>query len=362
VRVLGKRIIVVGAGIVGGSIAWHLAKAGADVTVVDAGVLGGVATPNSWAWINASWGNPEPYFRLRERSMMEWRRIDREVPGLEVDWCGGLLWDLPPDKLEAYATEHSRWGYGIRRVNRAEALAIEPNLKQPPDFALHVAEEGKVEPATAALAFLSGAEGLGARVLHDTPVKWLEEKNGRVVGVIINDGVLHADDVVIAAGAGAGALLDGIGIPVDLTAPPGLLVHSKPHGEVLRGLVMAPELHVRQTSEGRLVAGSDFSGSVDLDHIEKSAADLYTKVQDMVAGTEDLGMAFYTLGFRPTPADGFPVIGRPKNTQGLYLAMMHSGVTLAPAVGLFTAHELLDGRRDQLLAPYHPDRLVKNVN
>src|SRR5215207_7835446 len=183
----GKRVIVVGAGIIGASIAWHLAKAGAEVTVVEASEPGGIATRNSWAWINASWGNPESYFRLRTRSMAEWRRIDREVPGLDVSWCGGLLWDLPPDQLEAYTVEHIAWGYGIRRVDRAGALRIEPNIKRPPDFALHVAEEGKVEPLAAAMAFLAGAEALGATVLRGSPVKWLEEKNGRITGVCIND-------------------------------------------------------------------------------------------------------------------------------------------------------------------------------
>ncbi|HLA01763.1 MAG TPA: FAD-binding oxidoreductase, partial [Aestuariivirga sp.] len=113
---MAKRIIVVGAGIIGASIAWHLAKAGAEVTVIEAGEAGGVATRNSWAWINASWGNPEVYFRLRARSMLEWQRIDRDVPGLDVSWCGGLIWDLPPDQLEAFAVEHISWGYGIRRV------------------------------------------------------------------------------------------------------------------------------------------------------------------------------------------------------------------------------------------------------
>jgi glycine/D-amino acid oxidase-like deaminating enzyme len=354
-----KRVIVVGAGIIGASIAWHLAKAGVDVTVLDAGEGGGVATRNSWAWINASWGNPEVYFRLRERSMLEWRRINREVPGLRVDWCGGLLWDLPPNKLEEYAVEHSAWGYGIRRVNRTEVLRIEPNIKQPPDFALHVAEEGKVEPLATTLAFLARAEALGVTILRNSPVKWLEEKNGRVTGVATSDGVLHADEVVIAAGAGANALLERAGISIDLTAPPGLLVHSKPTSEILRGLVMTPELHVRQTSEGRLVAGSDFSGSVTLDNAEAAAGDLYRKVQDMVAGSEQVELDFHTLGYRPTPSDGFPVIGRPKNMAGLYVTVMHSGITSAPAVGLFTTHELLDGRRDDLIAPYHPDRLLK---
>ena len=353
-----KRIIVVGAGIIGASIAWHLAKAGAEVTVLEAGDPGGLATRNSWAWINASWGNPETYFRLRERSMREWQRLDREVPGLEVNWCGGLIWDLPPEQLEAYAVEHISWGYGIRRVNRKEALRIEPNIKKPPDFALHVAKEGKVEPLAAALAFLADAEAMGAKILRGAHVKWLEEKNGRVVGVCTNEGVLHADEVVIAAGVGAEALLESIDIALDFIVPSGLLVHSRPMGEILHGLVMSPELHVRQTSEGRLVAGIDFSGSFELDDLENSASTLYKKMQDMVAGAENLEMDFHTLGFKPTPADGFPVIGRPQNREGLYLTVMHSGITLAPAVGLFTTAELLEGRRDPLIVPYHPDRFA----
>jgi glycine/D-amino acid oxidase-like deaminating enzyme len=49
-----KHVIVAGAGIIGASIAWHLVQASARVTIVDAGEGGGVATKNSFAWINAS--------------------------------------------------------------------------------------------------------------------------------------------------------------------------------------------------------------------------------------------------------------------------------------------------------------------
>jgi glycine/D-amino acid oxidase-like deaminating enzyme len=355
-----KRIIIVGAGIIGASIAWHLAKAGAEVTVIEADKPGGIATRNSWAWINASWGNPESYFRLRERSMLEeWRRIDRDVPGMEVDWCGGLLWDLPPDQLKAFAAEHSSWGYAIRGVGQEEALRIEPNIKKPPDYALYAINEGKVEPLAAALALLADAETMGVKILGNSHAKWLEEKNGRVTGVCINEGVLHADEVVIAAGAGAATLLKSIGLSYDIGAPAGLLVHSKPAGEILHTLLMTPDLHVRQTSEGRLVAGADFSGSDPSDDPLGAATALYQKVQDMVVGAEHVEMDFHTLGFRPTPGDGFPMIGRSQNREGLYITVMHSGITLAPAVGLFATAELLEGKRDPLIAPYHPDRLLK---
>ena len=76
----------------------------------------------------------------------------------------------------------------------------------------------------------------------------------------------------------------------------------------------------------------------------------------MLAGAADLALDFHTVGYRPTPADGFPVIGRPAGTGGLYVSVMHSGVTLAPAVGLFAAAEILSGERSGLLSPYGPDR------
>ncbi|MGQ0485902.1 MAG: NAD(P)/FAD-dependent oxidoreductase [Hyphomicrobiales bacterium] len=353
---MAKRVLIVGSGIIGAAIAWHLAKGGAQVTVLDGSDAGGLATRFSWAWINAGWGNPEPYFRLRERAMLEWRRLDREVPGLTVNWCGGLLWDLPPDELEAYAKQHAAWGYGISRVNGAEILRIEPNLKNPPDFALHVAEEGVTEPLAAARAMLAGAEALGAKVIAHAHVKWLAEDGGRVAGVMTEEGTIHADEIVVAAGAGTVQLLDSIGIKLKLTTPPGLLAHSKPAGEMLRGLVMSPGLHVRQTAEGRLVAGTDFAGADPLDRPADMARGLHAKMQAMITGAEAVEFDFHTLGYRPNPADGFPAIGRPRNRAGLYIAVMHSGMTLAPVAGLFAARELLEETRDPLISLYHPDR------
>jgi len=131
---MAKRVIVIGSGIIGASIAYHLAKAGAEVTVIEAGEPGGVATRASWAWINASWGNPEPYFRLRIRSIEHWHKMQSEIPGLAINWCGGLIWDLPPEQLDAYAAERAQWGQPLRKVSRGEIHAIEPSLTTVPEF------------------------------------------------------------------------------------------------------------------------------------------------------------------------------------------------------------------------------------
>lgn len=354
----GKQAIVIGAGIIGASIAWHLAKGGARVTVISQSGPGGVATPNSFAWINASWGNPEPYFRLRTRSMAEWTRLARDLPGLPLDWCGGLCFDLPADKLEGYAAEHSSWGYGIERVGREQAARIEPNLADPPRSALYVAAEGVAEPVAATRALLTDAERHGARIVGGT-VDSLALSGGRIGGIVVSGEAIAADEVVLAAGVGAPAIAATAGVKLPLDTPPGLIVHSRPYRKLLNGLVLAERLHVRQTAEGRIIAGSDFSGTDPGEDPVAAAQDLLGEMKAMLNGAEGLELDFHTIGYRPTPADGFPILSRPHGLDGLYVAVSHSGITLAPAIGLFAAREILSGERDPLLAPYALDRFAQ---
>jgi glycine/D-amino acid oxidase-like deaminating enzyme len=304
-----KHVIVIGAGIIGASIAWHLAAAGARVTILDAGEAGGVATPNSFAWINASWGNPEPYFRLRIRAMAEWRRLAAELPDIPLAWSGGLLWDLPAAELEGYAREHGAWGYGIRRVDRSEALRVEPGLAEPPDFALHVAEEGAVEPAVAARLLIEDCARHSGRFMPRTIVSALNGSPGRISSVITSSGRLDADDIVVAAGADTPRLAASVGVSVPLTAPPGLIVHSHPHPRLLNGLVMSPRLHMRQTSGWRIIASADFSGGDPGPDPAAAARQLFSETRAMLKDAERLALDFHTIGYRPMPADGFPHTG-----------------------------------------------------
>ncbi|ODT17183.1 MAG: D-amino-acid oxidase [Mesorhizobium sp. SCN 65-12] len=353
---VAKQTIVIGAGIIGASVAWHLAKAGARVTVISGSGAGGVATPNSFAWINASWGNPEVYFRLRTRAMAEWTRLARDLPTIPLSWCGGLCWDLPVAELETYAAEHSAWGYGIDRVGRERAARIEPNLAKLPDFALHVAEEGVAEPVAAARALLADAQRLGA-LAHTGTVDALTLAGERIAGVVVSGEVLNADEVVIAAGVNSPAIAATAGVTLPIDAPPGLIVHSRPHRKLLNGLVLAERLHMRQTAEGRLIAGSDFGGGDPGADPLATAHGLFAAMKAMLRDADGLEFDFHTVGYRPTPADGFPIIGRARD--GLYVTVMHSGITLAPAVGLFASREILEGERDPLLGPYGLSRFTR---
>jgi glycine/D-amino acid oxidase-like deaminating enzyme len=349
------RILVIGAGIVGASIAYHLARRGTSVTVIDRGQPAGEATEKSFAWINATYGNPEPYFRLRFQSMAEYRRLEDELDGaLGVAWQGCLMWDLEDAALEDFATRHAAWGYDVRLVEHAEIAALEPGLIDPPHRAAYAAGDGTIEPALATGALLAAAKSLGAEIRLDTDVAHLATMTGGI-RVHTSAGALEADCCVLAAGVGTTVLCAGLGVKLPMRPTPGLLVHSRPVPPLLRHVVEAPGVHMKQ-ERGRIVAGVDFGGGPAPNDREAEGLRLLGLVRGHLRGADDLAMERVTVGLRPMPEDGMPVVGFAPEAPGLYLATMHSGITLAAAVGRFAAMEILDGARVELLGPYRPER------
>ena len=349
-------VIIVGSGIIGASIAYHLSRAGARVTIIDAQEPGGIATRHSWAWINATWGNPEPYFRLRLRAMSEWRRLEAEVPAIAVAWVGSLFWQVPAEELETFVRQHAAWGYDLRPVSRVEIQRLEPHLATPPELAVHAPMEGVVEPLVTAQALLAAAQQLGSVVMPQNPVRALTRNGDRVTGVEAKLGRLTADEVVVAGGVGTAALLATVGVSLPLVFSPGLLVATQPHPKTLNGLLISPQMELRQMDDGRFLAVGSMDGIDPDGDIGEPATAIVDTIMSMIDSGSSLVPDFHAVASRPMSRDGFPAVGRSDGLSGLYTALTHSGITLAPAIGRFVAEELLTGERNDLLRPYAPDR------
>jgi glycine/D-amino acid oxidase-like deaminating enzyme len=349
-----KNILVVGAGIIGASIALHLLRAGARVTVVDSAEPGGVATRNSWAWLNANCGNPRPYFSLRVRSMQDWRELERTVPGLRVAWIGSLNWEISGARLSGFVTEHASWGYDVRLLECEEILALEPALAEPPVFAAFAPTEGVVEPLQAARAILAEVARLGGTVVAHTPARALAVTGGRTTGISTDAGPIPADETVVAAGVGAAPLLATAGYALPLRHSPSLRAVSRPHAKLINHLLITPAAEIRQAPDGRVIACTGPDQSVGAD----AAAALHAAVERSFRAGDSLAWESDVVAHRPMPQDGFSIVGRIAGMAALYVAVTHSGITLAPAIGRFAAEEILAGHRDPLLAPFGPERFA----
>ena len=138
----------------------------------------------------------------------------------------------------------------------------------------------------------------------------------------------------------------------------GFLAQSVPRPPLLHGIVLAPKVHMRQCADGRILVGWDFGGSEAPVNPHDEAGKLIGVARELLVD-DDLCLEHFTLGVRPIPADGLPIIGPVSDLPGLYLAVMHSGITLAPLVGRLSAEEIVGGHALDVLEPYRLDRFSR---
>lgn len=345
-------VVVVGAGIVGAAVAYESARAGASVTLLDKALPASGATGDSFAWIGGPSGRdvPDASLSVRRRVLAEYRRLEGEVPGVRVRWTGSLVWDgedLPrPDEL----------GPEERVVDAAEVAAMEPHLAVPPVRALLRASDGAIDPVATTDALVRAARDHGAELFVGAAATGIEVERGRAVGVRTSAGVLPCRTVVVAAGADAPLLCAPLGFDLPVVPSPALLVRVAGPPGLVRTLLASPVLEVREAADGVLVvalAHDGESGSADLDRTARTALSRLTAT---FAGEPDLRLVSVRLASRPMPVDGLPIVGPLPGIDGVYVTVMHSGVTLAPAVARLVAAEVVDGVRAAELNGLRPDR------
>ncbi|KAF4438382.1 D-amino acid dehydrogenase small subunit [Fusarium acutatum] len=352
-------VIVVGGGIVGASIAWHLAREKKDVILITE-AIGGVATPKSFCWLNAAGATQKFYYDFRRRSMARWAEIGKELPDLPIRWGGVLACDRTPEERQEFYERQRHWGTNIRRMQQADLAALEPQVDESQfslvKWGLHVPEEGTIEAYAAAAKLLAHAQSLGTQVLETSVTGFLKNDEGRVSGVVTGSGNVHGSHVVLAAGLGSVSLLATENIKLPLNGQEGLLVNTAPtETQYLNTLFRLPGLHMRQTLDGHIVFGASFAGGQPGHDPQATAEDLFKQVQKAFKNGDKLNLSHYTIGVRPEPDDGYPILGS-TGLEGLDVAVMHSGVTNAALVGELLAKKIVFGIDDPMLGDYRLDR------
>ena len=346
--------LIIGAGITGAALAYQLSRRGEPVTIVSTHAEGGLASAASFGWLNASYFLNHPHYHLRHEGLAAHRRLTDALPGLPTTWQGCLWYEATGDAQNETASDLAALGYHVDRLTHAQIAERLPALGPVPDTALFFPEEGVSDPAVLARALIVAS---GAKVVRAT-VQSLTEARGKVTGVLSDLGPLTADRVILATGTGTPALLMPFGTMLPMLKRPGLMIATNALPPICPVVLATPDQEVRQDAVGHLIAPA--SAGHQGDHAETLGAfpvvvnATLQRLRALFPG-QDIHFAQQHMAMRPVPGDGLPVAGQGP-LAGLWLAVMHSGATLAPVVAECLAAEIMGGPESLLLTDFRPSR------
>ena len=371
----GLKVVVMGAGIIGASIAYNLSRRSVAVTVVDKDWPGSGASSHSFAWINATAKIPASYHDFNRRSLEMWSRFARDLGvDLGLRWGGQLEWEATTEGaglLQERVQRLQEWGYPCRMIDESELRRLEPGLSPGPVAAAALCPaDGQVDPQKVVDACLLRASQAETRLRTETQViglttARLSQRQTRIESVQTDHGEIPCDVVVLAAGVDTTELAAKAGINIPQEFSPGVVVNTDPRPPLLSTVSVLyapqltashPEIHLRQRTDGTVQIGEGTQESLRRDDSLEHAEDLLGRAAQFLPALAGAKAVPVPVGYRPMPLDGYPVLGFSKTAPNVYIALTHSGVTLAPLIGELAALEIVDGVSVEMLEPYRPDR------
>jgi D-amino-acid dehydrogenase len=366
------RIVIIGAGVLGASAAFHLARAGAQVTVVDAH-LDGRATA-AGAGIICPWVSgveDEAFYRLYAGGGEYYADL---IPALaeagETDIgyrrAGAMLVSGDTQELawiERTARQRHAAAMGeITRLSAHEAQALFPPLR-PGLGGVHVSGGARVDGRRLAAVLLRAA---GSTVIRGDAALAVEAK--RVVGVEIGDERIPADRVIVTAGAWVDRVLRPFGVTLPIEPQRGQIMHLRLEGVETKDwpVILPPGSHyIVPFDGGRIVAGATRETGAGFDYrvTASGQAEVLAEALRIAPGLGAATMIETRVGFRPVGAEARPLLGWVGGIEGLAVGngLGAAGLTIGPFAGRLLA-DLVTGQRGLVdLAPFDPMRRLGGV-
>src|SRR2546427_2491260 len=357
--------VVIGGGCMGTSIAWHLARRGVDVVLLEKGHLAGGATGHSGALVLQHY-EARIGIRLARESLAFFRRFEKET-GFSCDFrttgflSGTRERDLPAFDalLELLRSE----GVRAERLTPSDAKAMEPQLEVSDYAALvHDPDAGYADPIATANGFASAAAVEGAKVFNNRAVTSIATRSGHVTGVKIRgEAPLASERVVVAAGNWTPYLVVAVGPrlpiryvpgevailprPFDFGAPPRIHfdfygnTYSRPEGgkDTLAGYM--------NTDPGKTMRQYERLETLPATTVRDIRMRLTKRFPRLSEAQPRGGWA----GAYDVSPDSYPILDR-VGPEGLFVAVGFSGhgFKLSPEVGRLMAEYVATARRPEL--------------
>jgi glycine/D-amino acid oxidase-like deaminating enzyme len=364
-----RDVVVVGAGILGCSIAVHLVDRGVRPVLVDPQRPGQGTSTGSFASISAFGKDPAAWFQLACAGMSGWPRFAARIGGdVGLRRAGEVRFASDAEegrRLARQVSDARGRGYPVRLIAAEELARLLPGAQLGGVTAACFApNDGQVEPPLVLAACRRVLAEAGARLVSGRARVQLDDDGMRIE---VGDEILHPRTAVLAAGAESVQVAAAVGLEVPTVASPGMLVQTRPLPPLTDRVVYlpggpGPAVHLRQRADGSVLVGERTQETPvtnpGLDH----ARALLAQAARFLPALGGAGVDKWWLAWRAMPSDRLPIVGPLSWLEGLYLAVSHSGVTVAPALGRLVADEVATQSADGLLAPFRPARFAERTS
>ena len=364
-------IIIVGAGILGISIAYQLSKRNNTcITVLDSEFPGSGATAHSFSWVNAFGKEPRDYHTLNRRSLDMWYRLSDQLDAdIGIHFGGELRWENTENGAKVLIKKIQQlqeWGYPCRIISKEELLTFEPELIPGNVLACSYSESDiHIETDKFISVCMNKAIQNSVSIHSNTPVINFRLNNGRINSVITSESEYPCDIVILSAGVNTTQLAALVDVHIPQQCSPGIIIHTTKCKKVMKGaaVIHAPSInekhqhiHFRQLDDGSLRIGQGTQEGINRDDSQEHADELLECVKTYLPIIGNATAIATPVGYRPMPIDGYPIIGFTESVSNLYITLMHSGVTLAPLVSEMATIEIVDGIMVDWFQPYRLSR------
>ncbi len=353
---MAQRVVIIGGGVTGLSIAYHLARAGADdVVVLEREQIASGATGRSAGGIRLQFSDAVN-IQLAQRSVPVFERFPEEF-GAACDFrqYGYLLLATTDDEEMLFRQNvhlQRSLGVPVEVLSPEEAGRMVPGLRTDDlRLATFCPKDGYADPYSVAMAFAAGARRLGVRILEGRTVTGIEIGGGRVAGVNTPQGAFPADVVVNAAGAWAAEIGRMVGFALPIEPYRRQVFVTEPFAELPERLPMVidfqPHFYFRREGPSILFGMTDlaeppsFNTTVDWEFLEKVVERALHRIPPLARASIRRGWA----GLYDTTPDSNPILGRVPGLEGFIMAAGFSGhgFMLSPAVGECLAELIVTG-------------------
>lgn len=350
-------VLIIGGGVNGSSIAYHLARQGKAVTVVEKAEP---ATEPAASWASAGGvrrqGRHPAEAALASEAIERWRNLEEELEAdLRYRREGNLRvaeTDEEAERIAKFVEEQHANGFAdVRLVDGAEARELVPCLNDRVVAGSYSPEDGHADPAATTRAFAAAAQRHGATYLNGTETSELILDGDRVLGARTSAGEIQAGHTVVAAGAWSDRLLEGIGLrfPVRTAALQMLLSEPTTPGlvrPVMGGL--SYQLSLKQLPNGEFLLGGGWPGVPAPDRsgyemLDESVKGNWEHGCRLIPLLSDLKIDRRWCGLEAFSIDEIPFIGPVDGLDGLTIAFGFTGhgFAISPAVGRTVADQIL---------------------